>query len=134
MIRHARVFVLPLFAGALALPACGGDSPASSSDEAFCQEIERLDELDIEEDIASAAEILGDLAKKAPNDEVRNALELIAPIFQRLSEVDEADVTAMQEIFALMSSPEVTAASDVLDRYGSDVCGFDQAGSSDTTP
>jgi hypothetical protein len=78
--------------------------------------------------------MLVDLAKKAPNEDVRDALELIAPIFEQLSAVDENDATAMQEIFEMMSSPDVTAATEVLDRYGSDVCGFDDNNSGSTAP
>ena len=96
-----------------------------------------MENLDIETDIAAAAEILVELAQKAPNAEVRDALGVIAPIFERLGSVDQTDETAMMEILEEMSSPEVTAASEVLDRYGSDVCGFDDTDdsmSTDTTP
>ncbi|MEN9802778.1 MAG: hypothetical protein RLZ37_1903 [Actinomycetota bacterium] len=96
-----------------------------------------MENLDIETDIASAAEILVELAEKAPNAEVRDALGVIAPIFERLGSVDQTDETAMTEILDAMSSPEVNAASEVLDRYGSDVCGFDDAEdstSTDSTP
>lgn len=134
MSRHMRLVTLPFLAASVFLPACGGDSGPSSSDADFCREIEQLENLNIETDIAAAADILSDLAEKAPNDDVRGALELIAPIFEQLSTVDQNDAAAMQEIFEMMSSPEVTAASEVLDRYGSDVCGFDDNNSESTSP
>lgn len=124
MNRLPRVIIGPFCASALLLSACGGDSAPASADDAFCREIEKLDDIDIETDMSAAVDILSDLAGKAPNEEVRDALGLIAPIFQELSMVDENDASAMTEIFAKMSSPEVTAAIEVLDRYGTDVCGF----------
>lgn len=129
MLRRTRILAPLLIAPIMVLPACGGDSGSSSNDKAFCQEIEQLEQLDIETDIAAAAEILSDLASRAPDDEVRDALRVIAPIFEKLSTADQSDSAVMQEIFEMMSSPEVTAASEVLDRYGSEVCGFE-----DSTP
>jgi len=137
MTRHGKTLLVPVLISSALLAACGGDSGSSSSDEAFCKEIEQLENLDIETDIAAAAEILADLAQKAPNAEVRDALGLIAPIFERLGSVDQADESAMMAILDEMSSPEVNAASEVLDTYGSEVCGFDDAedsASTDTTP
>ena len=137
MIRRRKTLVVPFLIAAGLLSACGGDSGSSSSDEAFCKEIEQLENLDIETDIASAAEILVELAEKAPNAEVRDALGVIAPIFERLGSVDQTDETAMMEVAQEISSPEVNAAIEVLDRYGSDVCGFDDSEdstSTDTTP
>lgn len=116
----------------LVLASCGGESGTSAVDESFCKEVEKLDQLDIETDIAAAAGILSELAQKAPSDEVRDALNTIAPIFERLSTVDENDATALSEIAQLMSSPEVTQASAVLERYGAEVCKFPE--STDTTP
>jgi len=133
MIRRRKTLVVPFLIAAGLLSACGGDSGSSSIDEAFCKEIEQLENLDIETDTAEAAEILVELAKQAPNAEVRDALGVIAPIFERLGSVDQTDETAMMEILDAMSSPEVNAASEVLDRYGSDVCGFDDANDSTST-
>lgn len=133
MIRRRTTLVVPFLIAAGLLSACGGDSGSSSIDEAFCKEIEQLENLDIETDTAEAAEILVELAKQAPNAEVRDALGVIAPIFERLGSVDQTDETAMMEILDAMSSPEVNAASEVLDRYGSDVCGFDDANDSTST-
>lgn len=68
---------------------------------------------------------------------MRDALGVIAPIFERIGSVDQTDETAMMEVAQEISSPEVNAASEVLDRYGSDVCGFDDSEdstSADTTP
>jgi hypothetical protein len=133
MIRISKVVLVPALVATTLLSACGGDSGSSSDDEAFCQEIEQLENLDIETDIAAAAEILAELADKAPNNEVRDALRVIAPIFEQLSSVDQNDETAMMEVLESMSSPEVTEASEVLDRYGSDVCGFDDSDNSTST-
>lgn len=133
MTRFGLRTIVPLLAAVVVLPACGGDSnPATSADEAFCNEIEKLDDIDLENDVSSAAEILNDLATKAPDDDVRDALLVIAPIFERLSTADQTDANLMNDIFELMSSEEVTAASEVLDRYGTEVCGFED--SSESTP
>lgn len=134
--RKTILVLAPCLASLAFLPGCGGDSGgtftgrASTSDKAFCQEIEQLDSLDIQTDIAKAADILAELARKAPNSEVRNALNVIAPIFAKISTVDQNDPNAMQEILASMSSPDVQAASQVLDRYGKDICGFTSSGDS----
>ncbi len=132
MIRSRSVLIAPVFMALAVLPACGGDSGPSARDQAFCKEIEQLDQLDIETDIGAAADILNDLATKAPSDEVRDALNLIAPIFEQLATADQNDAEVMGEIFAMMSSPEIAAASEVLDRYGSEVCGFEDT--EDTNP
>jgi len=135
MTRHGKTLLVPVLISSALLAACGGDSGSSSSDEAFCKEIEQLENLDIETDIA--AEILAELAQNASNAEVRDALDLIAPIFERPGSIDQADESAMMAILDEMSSPEVNAASEVLDTYGSEVCGFDDAedsASTDTTP
>lgn len=127
-----RTVLAPIIVAIFALPACGGDSGGSAADQAFCGEIKKLDSLDFQSNIGSLASILTDLAKKAPTDELRDALGVITPIFEELNSADPSDPAAMSKILELLSSPEVTAASDVLDKYGTEVCGFQ--GSSDTTP
>ena len=137
MFRSGKTLLTPILITTALLSGCGGDSGSSSSDEAFCKEVQRLENFDIEADFVAAAEVLGELAKKAPNGEVRDALGVIAPIFERIGSVDQTDETAMMEVAQEISSPEVNAAIEVLDRYGSDVCGFDDSEdstSADTTP
>lgn len=131
MLRIRRALLTPLFC-VLATTACGGGSQASNSEQAFCDEIEKLDSLDFDSNVDSAAKILMDLAKKAPSDEIRNALGVIAPIFDQLAEADPNDPNAMNEIFEMMSSPEVASASEVLESFSTDICGFED--SQDSTP
>lgn len=132
MSRIPHLVLAPLVTASLALSACGGDSSTPSGDAAFCKDIEKLDDIDLGDDIGAAAGILTDLAEKAPNDEIRDALLVIAPIFEQLANTDQADAEAMSGILEMMSSPEVTAASEVLDRFGTDICGFEDT--SESTP
>lgn len=127
MIRRILA-VAPLFVLA-ALTACGGDSSGSSSgamsDEEFCGEVERLNASDPSDDLDLALRILGDLADKAPNAEVRDALQAIGPVMEEMSNIDESDPEAMARAFELMFSPELVKAGEVLNEYSSEVCGFE---------
>lgn len=127
---RVRSLVLSVAVCGIVLTSCGGGDSTPSVDKAFCKDIEQLDELDVQTDIGAAARILTELAAKAPNADVRGALELIAPIFTKMSEVDQNDQQAMSEILSMMSSPEIEAASKTLNKYGTEVCGFDNASGS----
>lgn len=122
--------VVPLVVLAI-LAACGGDSSGSSSgsmsDEDFCREVERLNSTDPGSDVDAALGILSGLADKAPNDEVREALQAIGPVIEEMSNIDESDPEAMARAFELMFSPELVKAGEVLNAYSSEVCGFESS-------
>lgn len=126
-------------AGALALllAACGGDDGGSTaSDEEFCAELAALEEADAggdgsDELDAEALAQLQDLADRAPNEDLRTALETLGDIAEQMSDLDEDDPEAFGQVMALMFDPDVISAGETLDTYMVDVCGMepDETGS-----
>ena len=116
------------------IAACGSASGSSAlSDAEFCREIERLEETEPTDDIRGAAIILADLVKKAPNTEVRQALQVMQPAFEKLAEIDENDPEAMSRFFELMMDEDIVTAGEVLERYITDVCGFTDENATNNT-
>lgn len=129
----SRSIVATIGAGSL-LVACGGDGGnasggSSTSVEEFCDRISALETAAAPDDVRAAVAALEDLVQAAPNDEVRKALETLVPVLTRLSEIDETDQDAMNELLDLMTDPKVMEASTVLENFGSEQCGI----SGDTT-
>lgn len=131
---HRRVLSsLVAGAGALALllAACGGDDGGSAaSDEEFCAELAALEEADAggdgsDELDAEALAQLQDLADRAPNEDLRTAIETLGDIAEQMSDLDEDDPEAFGQVMALMFDPEVISAGETLDTYMVDVCGMD---------
>jgi hypothetical protein len=131
---HRRVLSsLVAGAGALALllAACGGDDGGSAaSDEEFCAELAALEEADAGSDgsdelDAEALSQLQDLADRAPDEELRTAIETLGDIAEQMSDLDEDDPEAFGQVMALMFDPEVISAGETLDTYMVDVCGMD---------
>lgn len=111
------------------LSACGSSSDSQAmSDAEFCQEIERLESAEPTNDIGGAVDILRELVKKAPNDEVREALKVLQPAFEELANIDENDPEAMSGFFELLTDEKIVAASETLDQYSTEVCGFTNEG------
>lgn len=117
--------------------SCGGDGGGSTStDTEFCEFIRTFDKLDPETDLDQALAAIDELTNRAPSAEVKQALEDLRPIIGKIAEFDPTDEAALAEIMPLLADPKVIAASDVLDTYSRDVCGFDQTdgtSSPDTT-
>lgn len=133
--NHYR-FPLVIVAGSLAfIASCGSSNDSAAlSDAEFCLEIERLEETEPTNDIRGAAIILADLVNKAPNPEMREALQTMQPAFEKLAEIDENDPEAMSRFFELMMDEDIATAGEVLERYITDVCGFtDENVTSDTS-
>ncbi|MFM1752452.1 MAG: hypothetical protein RL119_1414 [Actinomycetota bacterium] len=107
------------------LTACGSSADSQTmSDAEFCQEIERLESAEPTNDIGGAVDILRDLVEKAPNTDVREALKVLQPAFEELANIDENDPEAMSGFFELLTDKKIVAASETLDRYSTEVCGF----------
>jgi hypothetical protein len=124
--------------------SCGGDDGGGSgsalSDEQFCSEVSALDEMDPSaDDLSGMVTIIEDLAAKAPNDELRDAMLVLAPVITEMGKVDENDEDAMTKLMEIMMDPEVIAAGELIEKYSSETCGIDESsddtngGSSDTT-
>ncbi len=128
-----RLIRLVAFASALVLGvACGGDSGSSGTDAEFCDYLRTLEDLDSqaapEEALAAIDEIIG----LAPNSELRGALQDLRPILELMTTLDPNDEDAFSDMMTIMFDPKVIAAGEVLEKYGTDVCGFEEA-SSDMT-
>ena len=133
MTIHRLPFIF--VAASLAFMAACGSSGGSSalSDAEFCREIERLEETEPTNDIRGAAIILADLVNKAPNPEMREALQVMQPAFEKLAEIDENDPEAMSSFFELMMDEDIVAASEVLESYITNVCGFTDENATNNT-
>lgn len=116
---------------ALVLAACGDDDGPSGSDggamsdQEFCALIEEMENQADDGDELESFAVFGQIARRAPNNEVRDALLKFAEIAEELDGLDEDDPEAMGVMFGLMLDPEVQAASESIENYVSDVCGFD---------
>lgn len=114
------------------IASCGSSNDSTAlSDAEFCQEIERLESVEPTNDISGAIVILRDLIDKAPNPEVRNALKVLEPTFENFATIDENDPEAMSRFFEVLMDDKIVAASEVLDRYSTDVCGLTDEGTTD---
>lgn len=131
---HVSRSIAGLIGAGSLLVACGGgggdaNDAGSTSVEAFCDRIAALETAVAPDDVEAAVAALEDLVKAAPNDEVREALETLVPVLTRMSEIDESDQDAINELMDLMVDPKVMEASTVLEDFGSEECGL----SGDTT-
>ena len=133
--RHLRSITRPIALIALAATpifavSCGDDSSSSrSSDEEFCAkliEIEASNAFNLDDNdpemLKEMLIVFADLAKTAPNDELKKALETMGPLIEKMSKIDENDPDALGEVMSMMFDPEVAAASETFDAYSTDVC------------
>lgn len=115
----------------LVLPACGGESSGNGgSDGAFCSKLREMEAMPESDDPAEALKQLAELAKVAPNDEVRRAMSALQPIVEKITSIDSGSEDAFGEIMALLFDPDVIKAGEVLDKYSVDVCGMEPSDSS----
>ena len=110
--------------------ACGSSS-SRSSDEEFCAKLADFQTAsDVNSDASSPEALkailplIAELAKTAPNDELKNALETMGPAIEKMSSLDENDPDAFSEMMSLMFDPEVASAGKVIEAYSTDVCKF----------
>ena len=115
----------------------GGSDGKALSDEEFCAEIVALDGVDPSvDDMADVVTMIEDLADKAPDDELRDAMLALVPVMTAMSEIDENDPDAMNKVMEIMMDPEVIAAGELLESYSSETCGIDDSaedGAEDST-
>ena len=133
---------------ALVGASCGGDdggfAGSALTDEEFCSKITEMESLgsgETEADMAAAVAVIEDLATSAPTKELRDALETLVPVMTEMAGIDENDPDAMNKAFEVMMDPKVIAAGELIDKYGTETCGFsdesaDEAGTMpvDTMP
>lgn len=126
-----RIAVSAAAALLVLLPACGGESSGNGgSDGAFCAKLREMEAMPESDDPAEALKQLAELAKVAPNDEVRRAMAALQPIIEKISSIDSESEDAFGEIMALLFDPDVIKAGEVLDKYSVDVCGLEPSDSS----
>jgi hypothetical protein len=141
------LLAVSVFGAGGALVACGGDDAGGGGTEAvsieeFCDRIAALESAAEPDDIGAAVGAIEGLVDAAPTDEVREALETLVPVLSRMGAIDENDPDAISELMGLAMDPEVMAASTVLEKFGTEQCGFsaddptsgDDLGSAESTP
>ena len=133
MSLHRLRFTVVVASLVLVAACSSSNGEDALSDAEFCREIERLEETEPDNDIRGAAIILADLVNNAPNSEVRQALQVMQPAFEKLASIDENDPEAMSRFFDLMMDEDIVTAGEVLDRYITDVCGFTDQATTDNT-
>ena len=106
-----------------------GSSSSRLSDEEFCAkliEIEASNAFNLDDNdpemLKEMLIVFADLAKTAPNDELKKALEIMGPLIEKMSEMDENDPDALGEMMSMMFDPEVASAGETFDAYSTDVC------------
>lgn len=117
------------------LAACGGDdaggtgSGAPLSDEAFCALVDETltaaEELPDDEFESAVFGIVADLATRAPNAEIRDAMLKFGEVAEQLEGLDEDDPESFEEIFSIILDPSFIAAGETIDDYFTNTCGFD---------
>ena len=121
----ARTSLLAVvFATGAILVSCGGGSGGSSpmSEAEFCAQAEALDNSD--GDITpEAVSQLADMAKRAPTEELRNAMGVLLPAWQKMLDTDLNDAEAFAALMEEFNTDEINAAGQVLDDYSTNVCG-----------
>lgn len=123
------------------LVACGGDGGSSTgsdgalggsavSIEEFCDKIDALESAVAPDDLGAAVIAIQGLVDSAPTPEVRDALETLLPVLTEMTDVDENDPDAFARLMAMAMDPKIAAAGEVLERFGTEQCGFDAEESS----
>lgn len=122
--------LIALAATPLVAVACGSSS-SRLSDEEFCAKLSDFQTASGVNSDASSPEalkailpLIADLAKNAPNDELKKALETMGPIIEKMSSLDENDPDAFGEMMSLMFDPEIASAGKVIETYSTGVCKF----------
>lgn len=108
--------------------SCGGGDGGSSSSNAesdFCEYLRTLEDIDPEAAPDDALAAIDQIIDRAPDGEIKGALQDLRPIFDAMVNIDPNNEEAFTEMMALMFDPNVIAAGEVLEQYGTDVCGFE---------
>lgn len=111
---------------ALASSCGGGDGEsASNADSDFCDYLSTLEDIDPEAAPDDALAAIDQIIDRAPDGEIKGALEDLRPIFESMVNIDPNNEEAFTEMMSLMFDPKVIAAGEVLEKYGTEVCGFE---------
>lgn len=125
MIKLRSLAMISVVALASSCGGGGGDASSSNADSDFCEYLRALDELDPEAAPDDALEAVDQVIDRAPDGEIKGALEDLRPIFETMVNADPNSEEAFTEIMSLMFDPKVIAAGEVLEKYGTEVCGFE---------
>jgi len=117
--------VVAVLAFVATLAACGGgDGGSGTSDAEFCEYLNNIEDIDVDAAPEEALAAIDEIIDRAPNSEIKGALQDLRPIFETMSSIDPNDEAAFEEMMAIMFDPKVIAAGEVLEKYGVEVCGF----------
>ena len=133
MNRFPKLFLGLILCCPVSLIACGSDSSSSGAqltDEQFCAKVANMDDLETFDADAIAA--INELIDVAPNDELRDALKVLAPVMAEMEGIDENDPEAMSKVMEIIMDPKVTEAGEVIEKYSTDVCGITDETTVDT--
>jgi hypothetical protein len=118
---------LALFTVIAVASSCGGGSGDSSSnaDSDFCEYLRTLEDIDPEAAPDDALAAIDQIIERAPDGEIKGALQDLRPMFEAMVNIDPNSEEAFTEMMALMFDPKVIAAGEVLEKYSTEVCGFE---------
>ena len=77
--------------------------------------------------------MLTDLAEAAPTAELKEAIETLIPVMEKLVGIDENDPEALASLMEFMSDPKLQSAGETIDAFTVDVCGIPTSDSSETS-
>jgi len=111
--------------------SCGGGTTYLTQEE-FCTKAADLQGSEAELSPETVT-IIADLAKRAPTKELRDALGVMLPAWQKISTIDTDDTEAFMSLLAEFDTQEMNDAGQVLDDYVTTVCGLSDS-SDDSSP
>lgn len=138
--RRTAVLLLPILG--LSIISCGGDSDSSAkaSEAEFCAMLQAIESdqvfenaMDDPEAAAEATKLLTDLAEAAPTPELKEAIETLIPVMEKMTTIDENDPEALASLMELMSDPKLESAGVTVDAFTEDVCKIPNSDSGDTS-
>jgi hypothetical protein len=120
---------LALFSVITVATSCGGGGgdASSNADSDFCEYLRTLEDIDPEAAPDDALAAIDQIIERAPDGEIKGAIEDLRPVLESMVNIDPNDEEAFTEMMSLMFDPKVIAAGEVLDKYGTEVCGFEDA-------
>ena len=135
--RIGRTFgAVGLAAMLAAIPACGGDDQGGADDTSapadFCtlvvQTALAAQIAAVDDEFGAGVErALGQLADRAPTDDLRAAMETFAEHAEQVDALDPDDPEQMWDVIELLGAPSFIEANEVLNTYLEETCGFGNA-------
>jgi hypothetical protein len=117
--------VLALFSVIAVASSCGGGGSSSNADGDFCEYLRNLDNIDADAAPDDALAAIDEIVDRAPDGEIKGALEDLRPMFEAMVNVDPNSEEGFTEMMSLMFDPKVIAAGEVLEKYSVEVCGIE---------